>query len=233
MGTIVGDGEPVPGLQQMLDWLLSPQAHAFASNRTRGTDAGGHIANDAISATIEALLDKHATGRLPQALEKPVGYAVAVLRRKCADLCNARDVLPLQDRIGARAQDDRGTSDVVPDVVSADAIDSARLCIAGSAEELWVRSGALTALALADLDEVPSAFGVTFPQAGANRVQRVMWPALWFAGRRDCVDPGATSAAARQQRSRCAKRIRALVDAAIATLGVAMLDGVTEERSDG
>jgi hypothetical protein len=174
----------------------------------------------------------------------PVALATTILKRRCSDLIQGRRNDPYVFRLDREmpsgsdgtqslSVDDWDTSFDLPSEGRSDVadgaldpfehrghpdsdvlLDAARMLVTFADEEPWVRSAALVALAIYDLDEVPAAFGVPRPRAGANRGQRVMWPALWCAGRRSCLSGDGASAALRQQRARSARRVSALVSGA-------------------
>ncbi|MCD9624205.1 hypothetical protein [Rhabdothermincola salaria] len=81
----------------------------------------------------------------------------------------------------------------------------------------WVLGAALTFLTVR-LDAAPLPTGVPVPKTGATEEQAALWPALWFAGRRDgyfdhCAGEVSPDAV-RRRRQRAGKRVLALFEGA-------------------
>jgi hypothetical protein len=120
---------------------------------------------------------------------------------------------------GALAEPERATR--TPDPLGEHGIAQIRTACETSGRDAWMISGALTYLTVGS-DKDCDVSAAPRPRAGANETRALLWPALWFAGRRTGLFPsgGRQNAAQRQKLKRAGDQILDLVNwAASAVLG--------------
>lgn len=120
--------------------------------------------------------------------------------------------------------DDHGDDEIAagPRVAGAaehELIEQLRSLIETSGEAHWVVSGALTYLTL-EYDRDCDRSDAPWPQAGSAFDRALLWPALWFAGKRDGIFPtdGRNNPAQRQRLKRAGEPIYRLIALAKSTL---------------
>jgi hypothetical protein len=120
---------------------------------------------------------------------------------------------------GALAEPERDTQP--PNRPDDHIIDRLRVACETSGRDAWMVSGALTYLTVGS-DKECDVSAAPRPRAGANETRALLWPALWFAGRRTGLFPGGgrQNAAQRRRLKRAGDQILDLVNwATSAVLG--------------
>jgi len=201
------------------NWLESPEAVRYAARLLGRARLGGNgLAEEVVDTVRTNIWMRLADGPLDDPTTPVVPYCKRAVHNHVEDLRRGFRYDPLDGR-PARRRGDRdgekqGRKQAVnqpgPDPyrsitesedVHTGAIATLRSRLETSGEPAAVVSGALTYLTLEMYDDC-DLDGVPWPKAGATPAQARLWPALWFAGRRDGIFPTGRASAAQRQRLR-------------------------------
>lgn len=204
-------------LREARDWLGGAEGRAAAQRVTRRFRIRDSSADDLLADTLSNFwLHLDRKGPVDPATNLPA-YLSTVMRNLATDALNGRRTVQFDD--DSPVIEDIPARTAVPVERDAD-LGAVRVAIDAVAEEPWAQAGAHAYItALAWPEAIPADHPVPRPEKGATRSEAALWVALWFAGKRDVlVAPGTANPAARQKRSRAARRIRDVIDQATATV---------------
>lgn len=222
-----GDAPPAPVLDPFMgavaDWLDSPEALGYAKSLLRRVQLQGDgLAQELIDTvrtniwlrladgplddgTPAAAYCKRSMWNLAEDLRRGFKHQsrdAGRLREHDADLSGTGDrrVERAEQAAQERAEEqERLRSRRAAESVDHGLLDTLRARIEASGQPPVVVSGALTYLTTETYDDCDLT-GVPRPKSGANKAQARLWPALWFAGRRDGIFPKERASAAQRQR---------------------------------
>ena len=195
-------------------WLASPEARAAVKDllsRKRVTIPVRDVLDD-VRTNIWLRLQKPHDNLDPT---RAAAYCKAVAKNLLAQLLREFEGDEFDEskfsKPGALAEPERELS--TPDPLGDHGIDELRTACETSGREVWVVSGALTYLTIGS-DKECDVSAAPRPRAGANTTRALLWPALWFAGRRTGLFPqgGRQNAAQRKKLQRAGDQILDLVN---------------------
>ena len=206
-------------------WIDSTKAREFAKgllNGKRVTVPEDEILADVRSRIWERVQRPH--DELDAA--RAGAYCRAVARNLVSDLLRGFRDVELDERLYYRKgappvplNDLQPVADESAGALAGEGIDDLRTWFEASGHEPWVVSGALTYVTVGsdpdcDYSAAPK------PRAGAAKVRALLWPSLWYAGKRRGLFPtsGPQVAAQRQALKRTGDRVLDLVNRAAAEM---------------
>jgi hypothetical protein len=205
----------------------SAEARGVARRRLRacGFPWAEHLVDDVVADAVTNVLRRLRSPN-PLEVENPAAYGTTVIRHVVDHLSRGEEV-PVED-VELAADHTRAAESPEP-AVDPSLVDDVRVAVERAGGPPWLIAATLAYLALEmHPDHVPA--GAPAPRAGSRSDQALAWPALWFAGRRDCFPEGGDDPR-RKARSRFLGRVldlRSSVYASVAARRAALsADDVT------
>jgi hypothetical protein len=200
-------------------FLNSAKARRFAQAHARrqGLDLPGEDVTSEAVINIWKRVDRNPTGLDDANVE---AYCTTVIKRVVRDAARGRsDSMQFdeeRDAPGGRGNASELMAPTQLEEASSSIADELRAAIeCDDSIPDWVAAAALNFVTLTSHPDV-NVSGAPKPEAGARPDQALMWPSLWFAGRRDGLFPDpADDAARRKRRSRAAMQVAGAFKAAV------------------